>query len=715
MNAKRFKMHRQLFVALLLTGSSVFWLQQPHAQQSGFPSTANGEWPSYAGDLASTHYSPLDQINGSNFGSLEVAWRFKTDLLGPRPEFKLEGTPVMAKGVLYTTGGTRRSAIALDATTGELLWTHSEREGARSAAAPRQLSGRGVAYWTDGRDERVLYITIGFQLVELDAKTGLPIASFGKNGLLDLKEAAVFGNRQPIDLVKGEIGVHSTPAVTKSGVVLIGSSFREGGTPRTHNNTKGLVQAFDVRTGKRLWNFNTIPRPGEFGNDTWLNDSWAVNGNVGVWNQISVDEDLGLAYLPVETPTSDFYGGHRPGNNLFADSIVAVDLKTGQRKWHYQLVHHSLWNFDVSAAPILADLTVNGRPVKAVLAMTKAAMMYVLDRATGQPVWPIEERPAPNGDVPGEWYSPTQPYPTKPPAYDLQGVTEASLIDFTPELRAQAVRNLAKYKLGPIFTPPVVSKLDGFIGSFRSSGGTNWPGGSYDPETHVAFVPSFKSFPTIGLMPPPSSEFSDVNFVEGFADRGVRYITGPGEDAGADAPVSGAARGAVQEGSAAAGRGRGAATPAAPAEGTGAAAAGLNPQGLPFLKPPYGQITAINMDKGEFVWQVAHGETPDAVRNSPVLKGLNIPRTGQSGAVGALVTKTLVIAGDPLATVTADHPRGAMLRAYDKATGKEVGALFMPAPQSGTPMTYRQSGKQYIVVAISGGIYSGEYVAFKLP
>jgi len=516
--------------------------------------------------------------------------------------------------------------------------------------------------------------------------------------------------------VRGEIGVHSTPAVTKSGVVIIGSSFREGGTPKTHNNTKGIVQAFDVRTGKRLWNFNTIPRPGEFGNDTWLNDSWAVNGNVGVWNQISVDEDLGLAYLPVETPTSDFYGGHRPGNNLFADSIVAVDLKTGQRKWHYQLVHHSLWNFDVSAAPILADITVNGRPVKAVLAMTKAAMMYVLDRTTGQPVWPIEERPAPKGDVPGEWYSPTQPYPTKPPAYDLQGVTENALIDFTPELRAEAVKGLAKYKLGPIFTPPVVSKLDGFIGGFRSSGGTNWPGGSYDPETHVAFVPSYKSFPTVALMPPPNKEFSDANFVEGFADRGVRYITGPGEDAGADAPASGAGRGAAQEGAAAAGRGRGgAAAPAAAAEGTGAAATSLNPQGLPFLKPPYGQISAINMDRGEILWQTPHGETPDAVRNSPALRGLTIPRTGQAGAVGALVTKTLVIAGDPLATLAPDRPRGAMLRAYDKATGKEVGSVFMPAPQSGTPMTYRQNGKQYIVVAISGGQYSGEYLAFKLP
>ncbi len=661
---------------------------------------ANGEWPSYAADLASTHYSPLDQITAGNFGQLEVAWRFKTDSLGPRPEYKLEGTPLMVGGVLYTTGGTRRTAIALDPKTGELMWAHSLREGARAAASPRQLSGRGVAYWTDGKDERILYTTIGYQLVELDAKTGGPILSFGTNGVVDLKDGVVYGNRQPIDKVTGEIGVHQTPTVTRSGVVLIGSSFREGGTPKTHNNTKGVVQAFDVKTGRKLWTFNTIPRPGEFGNDTWMNDSWAVNGNVGVWNQISVDEELGLAYLPVETPSSDFYGGHRPGNNLFADSIVALDIRTGQRKWHYQLVHHSLWNFDVSAAPILADIVVNGKPVKAVLAMTKAAMMYVLDRATGQPVWPINEMPVPKGDVPGEWYSPTQPFPTKPKAYDLQGVTEDALIDYTPELRAEAVRMMAKYKLGPIFTPPPLSRVEGPLAGFRSSGGTNWPGGSFDPETHVAYVPSFKSFPVVGLMKPPSREFSDVDYVSGLADRGVRYITGPGEDAGADALLARAARPAGT---------------AAPTATTDTGGAGLTPQGLPLLKPPYGQITAINMDSGDIIWQTPHGETPDAVRNSPALKGLTIPRTGQAVSIGALVTKTLVIAGEGQATTQPGRPRGAMLRAYDKATGREVGAIYMAAPQSGTPMTYRFEGRQYIVVPISGGSASGEYVAYALP
>src|SRR5581483_11259402 len=447
--------------------------------------------------------------------------------LGPRPEFKLEGTALEINGVIYTTAGTRRAAIALDATTGELRWTHAEYEGARAAAAPRQLSGRGVAYWTDGRnDERFLYITTGYRLVALNAKTGVPIPGFGKDGVVDLKEGVVFGKGQQIDLVTGEIGVHSTPSITKDGVVMIGSSFLEGGTPKTHNNTKGLVRGFDVRTGKRLWTFNTIPRPGEFGNETWLNDSWAVNGNVGVWNEIAADEALGLAYLPVETPSSDFYGGLRPGNNLFAESIVAVDLKTGVRKWHYQLVHHPIWNMDISAAPVLADITVGGRAVKAVAVMGKQAMVYVFDRQTGTPVFPIDERPVPQSDVPGEKTSPTQPFPSRPKPYDHQGVTEDALIDFTPELHAEALRIMSRYKLGPIFTPAPLSKREGPLGSFRSSGGTNWPGSSYDPETHILYVPSFTSMVPIGLMPPPGKDFSDLPYVAGNAETGVRYISG---------------------------------------------------------------------------------------------------------------------------------------------------------------------------------------------
>src|SRR5881296_1688166 len=341
------------------------------------PGTKTGEWPAYGADLAHTKYSPLDQINADNFSKLEIAWRFKTDNLGTRPEYKLEGTPLAINGVLYTTAGTRRSVVALDGRTGEVIWVHSYREGNRAAIAPRQLSGRGVSYWTDGKgDERVLYVTTGYRLIALNAKNGSMIPSFGENGVVDLKKGAVVGKGQQIDYEVGEIGLHATPAVGKD-IVIVGSSFKEGMTVKTHNNTKGLVRAFDVKSGKLLWTFNTIPRPGEFGNDTWESESWAQNGNTGVWTQITVDEEVGLVYLPVEDPTSDYYGGHRPGSNLFAESLVCVDLKTGQRKWHYQIVHHPIWDFDIPAAPLLVDITVDGKPIKAVAQATKQGILYV--------------------------------------------------------------------------------------------------------------------------------------------------------------------------------------------------------------------------------------------------------------------------------------------------------------------------------------------------
>ena len=501
----------------------------------GKPSTTNGEWPHNTADLKGTRYSPLDQINGANFNSLEVAWRFKTDNFGPFPEFKLEGTPLMVKGVLYTTAGTRRSVIALDGRTGELIWSHSLREGKRAAVAPRQLSGRGVSYWTDGKgDERVIYVTTGYRLVELYAKTGAMVSSFGTNGILDLKVGVVKGARQPIDLETGEIGVHSTPTVVGD-VVIVGSAFKEGATVETHNNTKGLVRAFDVRTGKQLWRFNTIPSPGEFGSETWENDSWVINGNVGVWNQITVDEDLGLVYLPVETPTSDYYGGHRPGNNLFAESLVCVDLKTGQRKWHFQLVHHPIWNFDMPAAPILADITVGGQPIKAVAQLTKQGWVYVLDRVTGRPVWPIEERPVPQSDVPGEKTSPTQPHPTKPPAYARNFLrVPDDVIDFTPELRAQAFENLKRYKWAPTpFIPPILGSVKSLLGVITSGTATNWPGGGFDPETHVVYAPAGNTPGTRSIVAAPP-EFTDIRYVSGVAGRPFAQVFGPGDCCAAD-------------------------------------------------------------------------------------------------------------------------------------------------------------------------------------
>jgi quinoprotein glucose dehydrogenase len=534
-----------------------------------------------------------------------------------------------------------------------------------------------------------LYVTPGYRLIALDARTGTRIPTFGKDGVVDLKQ----DDDQDIDLINGDIGLHSTPVVAKN-VVIVGAAHLTGGVPKSRKNVKGYVRGFDVRTGKRLWIFHTIPLPGEYGSDSWdSKDSLAYTGNTGVWGQISVDEDLGLVYLPVELPTGDYFGGDRPGNGLFGESIVAVDLQTGKRKWHYQLVHHGIWDMDIPCAPILADITVNGRTVKALAQPTKQAFLYVFNRETGEPIWPIVERPVPQGDVPGEKYSPTQRFPTKPPAFDNQGVSSDSLINFTPELRAEAEKLVEKYRIGPLFTPPSVSKAEGPLATIVSpgaTGGANWPGGSYDPDTHTVYLFSQTATATLGLVPSPDSNLSDMEYVQGTAGSTPR----PARPMGAPPlPRAPAARDAAGED----------------------AAPSLTIRGLPLLKPPYGRITAINLDKGDIVWQIAHGETPDNVRNNPALKGLTIPRTGQSGIIGVLTTKTLVIAGEAGFTTTPSGARGAMLRAYDKATGNEVGAVYMPAPQTGSPMTYMLNGQQYIVVAISGNNFPGELIAFRLP
>jgi quinoprotein glucose dehydrogenase len=639
--------------------------------------TANGEWQTYGGDLSSTRYSALDQVNATNFNNLEVAFRFKTEMLGPRPEFQLQTTPLMVKGVLYFTAGTRRAVVAADAATGEMIWMYSMNEGKRGESAPRQLSGRGVSYWTDGTEERIIYVTPGYQMVALNSKTGDPVPTFGKNGVVDLKE----NDDQQMDPITGEVGLHSAPIIMND-VVIIGAAHLPGTAPKSKRNEKGYVRGFDARTGRRLWIFHTIPRPGEFGNDTWEGDSWSYTGNAGSWAQMSGDPELGIVYLPVELPTGDYYGGHRPGNGLFGESIVAVDVKTGVRKWHYQLVHHGVWDMDIPCAPILADLNVNGRVIKAIAQPTKQGWVYVFDRATGQPVWPIEERPVEKGTVPGEWYSPTQPFVTKPPAFDRQGFSEADLIDFTPELNAEAKRIAANYKMGPIFTPPPPSTWPAPLGMLLSpvaTGGANWQGGSLDPETNFMYIFANSGVQSLGLVKPEAGR-SDMDWVSGTA----RNPNAP--------PPAG-------------GRGGG---------GGGEGGGGLTVQGLPLAKPPYATITALDLNKGEKVWQIAHGETPDNVRNHVALKGLTIPRTGRQGRIGVLTTKTLVIAGEGGFFTTPNGQRGAMLRAYDKATGKEVGAVYMPAPQTGSPMTYMVNGKQYITVSIAGPGSPAELYVLKL-
>ena len=651
---------------LSTTAAGVALAASPLRAQTNPPDT---EWPTYGGNLGYWRYQPLDQINGSNFSKLEVAWQFKTDNLGNRPEFILQCTPLLIKGRLFATAGSRRDVICLDAANGELLWMHrTPDEGPRARNAPRQLSGRGVGYWSEGDKERILYVTIGYQLVSLDAKTGIPDPEFGMGGVVDLKQNI----DQQLDLDTADIGLHSAPTIAK-GVVIIGAAHTAGNTPRVKSNAKGYVRGFDVKTGKRLWIFHTIPMKGEFGYDTWLKPGSAEEaGNTGVWAQISADEELGLAYLGVELPTGDQMGFYHPGNSLFSESIVAVDILTGQRRWHYQMIHHGLWDYDVCCAAILCDIPHDGKIVKALAQPTKQSFLYVLNRETGEPIWPIRERKVPKGDVPGEWYSPTQPIPTKPPAFDRQGVTEDDFIDWTPELRKKAIEVASHYKLGPIYTAPIMEKPEGPWGIINLPGyigGINWPGGSYDPETHTVYTYSQTNPLTIGgIIPNPDKKLGAFDYVH------------------ANLPPQ-----------------------------NGIRVGDLTVDGLPLIKPPYGRITATNLATGTQTWQVAHGETPDAIRNHPALKGLKIPRTGMIGKIGTLSTKSLVICGDPQTYTDETGRRGARLRAYDKATGEEKGAVFMPAEQSGSPMTYMLGGKQYIVLAIGGRTFTSEFIAFRLP
>ena len=675
-----------------LSVMSAFLLPSVALCQLGAP---GGEWPTYGGDLGHTRYSALDQIDSSNFSELEVAWTFDAANFGPSPEYRYQSTPLMINGRVFTTAGSRRAVVSLDAKTGEILWMHSLDEGERGEYAPRQLSGRGLAYWVseDGSEERVIYVTPGYRMIALDAVTGNPVASFGDNGIVDLKQDA----DQQIDLITGEIGLHSTPIVAKD-VVIVGAAHRTGGNPKSRENVKGYVRGFNVHTGERLWIFHTIPLPGEYGNESWLNESSAYTGNTGVWAQISVDLDLETVYLPVEAATGDYYGAYRPGDNLFSESLVAVDLNTGERKWHYQLVHHGIWDHDIPCAPILADVVIDGQLRKIVAQPTKQAFLYVFDRVSGEPIWPIEERGVELGDVPGEWYSPTQPHPTKPPPYDRQGVSEEDLIDFTPELRAKGIEVASWHKMGPIFTPPVVSSIDGPLGTLMApatGGGTNWPGGAYDPENNMVYVVSNSSVTSLAVVPPYPGQ-SDMAYIQGSALSGPRTSGGAGSSAGGGRTEFDAAQ------------------RARPTSSRGTPPRNLLVDRLPLLKPPYGRLTAIDLRQGEIAWQVPHGQTPDRIANHPALAGLDIPRTGQGASVGTLVTKTLVIAGEAELTSDENGTRRAMLRAYDKSSGVEVGAVELPAPQTGSPMTYMIDEEQYIVIAVSGSGVSGRLVAFKL-
>jgi len=651
-------------VALVLAAACLL-RTAPTVAQHG---TDKGEWRYYAGDAGSTKYSPLDQITRENVKDLRLAWRWKGQNFGPAPEFNLEATPLMIGGVLYTTIGTRRDVVAIDAATGETLWMWRYDEGSRGQKAPRQ-NHRGVSYWSDGRgDDRILYVTPGYHLIALNARTGQPVSTFGTTGVVDLYTE--LDRPAPED---GLIGSSSPPIIVRD-TAVVGAALLA--FSKTIGNIAGYVRGYDVRTGKRKWIFHTIPQPGEFGNETWEKDSWAIAGNTAVWTAMSADQELGYVYLPVETPTNDFYGGHRLGNNLFAESLVCLDAATGKRIWHFQLVHHGIWDYDTVAPPILLDVNVNGRPIKAVAQVTKQAFTYVFDRQTGKPVWPIEERPVPPSDVPGERTSPTQPFPTKPPAFDRQGVTLDDLNDLTPELKAEAARMAAEYKLGPLYTPHVASGTAGIKGLLMmpaATGGANWQGGAADPETGMLYVSS-------------GTQISPMVLVHDPARSEMNYISGNPEAAPAALRPS--------------------------AEGRPPSPRVFGPQGLPMVKPPWGRITAIDLNKGEIKWMVANGDAPEWIKNHPALKGVDLSKTGRYEHVGILVTKTLLFAGEGSGLFAVSPGSGGpMFRAYDKMTGELVFEFKLPANQSGVPMTYMVNGRQYIVVAVGATGVPAELVA----
>ena len=642
----------------------------PAAAQHG---ARNGEWRHYGGDAGGTKYSPLDQIDRDNVADLEIVWRWKTDNFGPRLDFNYQATPLMIGGVLYTTAGRRRNVVAIDAGTGETLWMYRYDEGRRGQVAPlRASSGRGVAYWTDGQgDERIIHVTQGYRLVALDAKTGRPIPTFGADGVVDLYDNLYDGLDRPA-VEDGQIGLNS-PATVVGDVVVVGAALRA--TAPAREFPAGFVRGFDVRTGERLWIFHTIPQPGEFGNDTWEDGSWSYTGNTGVWAPMSADEELGYVYLPVETPTNDLYGGHRPGDNLFAESLVCLDARTGERIWHFQLIHHGVWDYDIPTAPTLIDLDVGGRVVKAVAQITKQAFTYVFDRVTGEPLWPIEERPVPQSNVPGEQTAATQPFPTRPPAFDRQGVSPDDFLDFTAEIAAEARRIGSEYRQGPLYTPPILAGQDGFRGLLmlpHMTGGANWQGGAVDAETGILYVASITNPTIAGLVNDPARSTMDYVFGVGRPRR-----------AAGQAP-----------------------------QGCGE----IGPLGLPLVKPPWGRITAIDLNAGDLLWTVANGDTPDCVKNHPALSGLDIPRTGKPERSGILVTKTLLFAGEGSGLMaTPTWAGGPMFYAYDKQTGDIVWEYELPRNQSGVPMTYLLDGKQYIALAIGARGQPAELVAFALP
>ena len=625
------------------------------------------EWLSYGGDKASSKYSPIDQIGGDNFSRLQVAWTWRSaeeEITKANPDLKTwvwESTPLMVNGVLYVSTSLSQVA-AIDASTGKTRWVYDPETWKNGTPSNNGFVHRGVSYWADGDDQRILFGTGDGYLICLNAETGKPIPTFGRDGRIDLTQ----GLGRPVD--RRLYGVSSPPIICHD-VVVMGSKVHD--VPLAKEMPPGDVRGFDVRTGQQLWQFRSIPGEGEFGNETWDEGSWKTTGAANVWTLMSADDELGYVYLPFSTPSNDWYGGQRPGDGLFGESLVCLDARTGKRIWHFQIVHHGLWDYDLPAAPNLIDVRVNGTPVKAVAQVTKQGFVYVFDRMTGRPIWPIEERPVPQSTVPGERSSRTQPFPTKPAPFDRQGVSESDVVDFTPELRKQALAVLARYNYGPLYTPPSIEKPT--IQMPGWAGGASWAGAACDPETGMMYLPSITSPLAITMVNRPSRS---------------------------------------------------------PAPYVGAPALMETLQGVPLWKPPYGRITAIDLNTGNHRWMVPMG---DLAQSHPVLKQLSPPPVGRAARGHVLLTKTLLIIGQEGTTQRESGPlresaaepgtvsvpnfeiHDPKLCAYDKATGNLAGEVALPRNATGAPMTYMLNGKQFIVVPTGGANLPAELIALRLP
>ena len=643
-------------IALALVGAIVASASPVFAQTGAL----DGEWRFYGGDGGHTQYTGLDQIDRGNVTELQVAWRWKAENSAADPFFNFESTPIMIGGILYTTTGASEVA-AVDAETGQTMWLFTpppKASGDTERSLSPQGSGRGVAYWTDGEQARIFHSVSDGRLVALDANTGEPVAGFGEGGYVDLS--------QDIDRPGAQVRCISTPIVSNDVVVAQVVPAGESG----YEATPGHIRGYDVRTGERLWIFHVVPQGDDFGVDTWHEDSWRYTGHSGVWTQLTVDEELGYLYLPTEIATNDWYGGHRPGDNLFAESIVCLDIRTGERVWHYQLIHHGIWDYDNPAPPTLVDVTHDGRRIKAVAMVTKQGYTYVFDRETGSPLWPIIEMPVPQSDVPGERTSPTQPIPSRPAPFERQGFTVDDLIDFSPEIRAEAMEIAANYRMGPLYTPPsLIDDPDGTKGTLVLpgwGGGASWPGAGVDVEAGILFVPSLK-VPIVVSLAPGEPGGTNPDYMR------VGPIYPPG------------------------------------------------PRGLPLVKPPWGRITAIDLNTGDHLWMRPLGSAPRDVREHPDLQGLGLDFStmGQNGRPGALVTSTLLFMGEGGGVrggVASRHGAGGpVFRAYDKRTGEVVAAITLPANPTGSPMSYMLNGKQYICVAAATMESPAELLALALP